>query len=552
MNMSVGNFLTIKNTYREFMTENYKIRENYMLAAILFLSLILRIIGFNWGGDGMLFYPDEPGVVEPIIYMTENLSYVHGTWMYPSMSSSKLIAFVLILITRFIKIDWINYYYITRVFYAFFSTIIVLLSYLLVKKIEDVRAAALFAFLLAINPIHVRYAKITAGDTPVMVFWLLTAFIMQRYISDKRVRYLALMSFFAACSTLEKWNGAGIAFYIAAGIIYFNWRNIRKLIVHAGLAFIFFVVSVLLLAPNMITDIDNVLAAIMDANPWLGRDLIEGQFKFFFSYVGIGSLILMLIGLYRLLLSWNNGTDNISKRFPYLLVIITLFEDWLLCHEQVERHGFFIQWGCMLLMIIGFRYLIESGKAWKKIGLLIMSLAVCSWILGTMTVCSVAVKTRQCDTRVVGAKILQDLGATIHNTIADNYTPYIPPYGVNTIDDAYLYDNMIDDTIYSDAEGNPCITIPGKKYAVSGKYTWPDWTRGGYAVLEAKGDLVREINSDIDVDLAMNFGGQGGWNYSEFDTIRRTYNVLSQVWNARTIGASLRVYDISSFSYKPK
>ena len=526
-----------------------------VILCVIAWGFILRIIGYNWGGEGMIFNTDEFSVVEPIIHMVENHTLLHQVWVYPAMSSSKLIAIMLMPISFINHISRFDYYYIVRIAYALFSTFIIWLSYILVKKVEGNGIAILFAFLLSINPTMVKYSKMAVGDTPVLMFWLLVALFMNEYISDRRISKLILMSFFAACAMLEKWNGAGITVFIAIGVIFYNIRNIKKLVLHGIVALIAWVVSMLILAPNIITSVFEIESAVVEANQALGSNPIFGQFKFFLDYSGIGALTLMVIGFITILLEkyYRNDSEKIySSRFLYIIVIVSLLEDWALCQEQVERHGMVVQWGCLLFICLGFCSLLCSTKSIRVVGIMIFSLVILSFLLSVVLADVVAIRSRQHDTRVVGKEFLESIGADIHNTIGESYTPFYPPIGDNVMDGAYEYGNMIKELVFYDEDGIPCVALPNKKYAIIGDYKWADKNAGGYAILNAESKKTFDFISDYKIDLKADFKGLGLWYGSELDTIRENVIAIKRVLNSNTIGPSFKVYDISSFAYKER
>ncbi len=536
----------MRHTMREsdYMVIDSK-REKIILALIIVIGAVLRLIGYNWGGDGMVFNSDEFSVVEPVIYMVKNHSIMHHVWVYPAMCTSKLIAVILMPIDMFIPIGRFGFYYIVRVCYAVFSVMIIVLSYIMVKSIEGEKTALLFSFLLTINPVQTVYSKMAVGDMPAMVFWLLVVLFIQRYSSDKRINNLLPACFFAACSMMEKWNGAGITLFIAIGVILYNFREFKKMLIHAAIAFSTWFISIILIAPNIVKEFNDMISAVVRANPVGGSSLIYGQFAFFYDYLGIGAVILTLIGVYSL------KDKEMISRFPYLFVIISLFVDWLLCEQVAIRHGFAIQWGCILLLTLGFEYLITKGRFWKSLSAISLFLIILSLLLSSILADIVAVKTRTHDTRVVGLSYLEKMGANIHNTIGESYTPYCPPIGDIIMDDYDSDFNMVNEMIYVDDDGNPCVNVPGKKYVITSEYKYLDRSSGGYGIIKSQNVPTTQFLSDDNVDLQTNFQGQGKWYYSEFDTIRNIVNRIEKVEAAETIGPSFKIYDISSFMYKP-
>lgn len=523
-------------------------RNRILVILIVLLGFALRIIGFRWGGQDQIFHPDEWGVVEPIIVMVQEYSYIHYTWTYPSMCTSKLLALMLMPVNALHELDWIEYYYVTRFFYAVFSTIIILLSYELVRKAEGEKFALIFSFLIAINPIYIKYAKMAVGDTPVLMFWLLVALFARRYILHKKVSDLVLMSVFAACATLEKWNGAGITVLIAITVIYHNRRNIKQLFIHGIISFLAWVLGVIIIAPNIVIDFLGVIGSIVSANQHLGSNLIQKHFTIYFTYAGIASLALLLVGVFVLITGLYSGmgeTDEIiATRFVYLFVPVDLLVEWIAAEQTLERHGLEIHWGCTLLILIGALWLYSRKGVWRSISVIIASLFICSWVLHGVLYNVIAVRSRDHDTRAVGVKYLEELGATTDNSIGELYTPYLPPMSIHGMEANYPADVLF---IHDD---EPCIAVSGKCYAIVGDYWSVNRSSGGYKVLYEYAPKVGElISDDPKADLFWLSNGQGNWSYFELDTIRNTINQIKSTLSANTIGPSFEVYDISGFKY---
>ena len=530
------------------MTENKK-KNRLIIIFIILFGFILRVIGLKWGGEDQLFYPDEYNVVNNIKGMVENGTLIHSNWTYPSMSSSKIITVLLMVVSKIHSLRWIDYYYVTRFSYVLFSTTIILLSYLIIKKSEGKNIAIVFSLFIAICPSYVRFAKIVVGDTPVMMFWLIVALIMDRYISSKRNSDVILMSFFAACAFMEKWNGAGIAIFIAAGIIYFNIKNIKRLFIHGVISFTTWLVSILIIAPNIIKEFQSMLLMLNSANPSPGSWLLYGQLNYFFAYCGIGTVLLVILGLYSFISQKNEIESEKTSHFSYWVIIICWLQDWLLCEELVERHGFIIFWGGILFAILGCKYLVSKGKKWKIIGVSMVVILGTAWLIQSLLADAVAVRTWRHDTRSIGVAYLNSMGATVDNSTGEYYTPFNPPYTTVEMD---IYD--INSIIYLDENEQPCITVPDKQFVIIGEYSYKDRTGEGYSIVRDYCINTETINSNYDISY---FGGSseflcGKWYYLELDTVRNAINRLKRVCTCDTIGPWIQVYDISNFTYKPR
>ena len=516
------------------------------IGIVILLGFVLRIIGYDWGGERTIYQPDEYNVVHPIMEMVENQSFVNDNWTYPSRCTSQVIVAFLNVYTRINIIDWIDYYYIVRFFYVLFSTIVILLSYILIKKCCNNKNLALFfSFLIALNPIYIKYSKQAVGDTPVMMFWLVVGILMLDYLKSERCQYLLYMSFFAACATLEKWNGIGITILIAIGVIYRNRREIGQLFLHGCISFISWGLFIFLLAPNVITEGNNIVASMNAANPSLGSSLIQGHLEFFFAYVGLEAILLCIIGLYSMLIAETNSGNGVcdNKFIPLSLAIIGLLEDWLLCEQLVERHGLMVFWGCTFLIALGTFYFVKKGNAFRKAAILLMAIVIISWFAQSVLVDAVAVRSKNHDTRQVALSYLNSIEATVDNSTGEEYTPFNPPYADSTME---VCD--INELLYLDNDNQPCIAIPEKKYIILSEYSYEDRSSDGYRILREKGNLIKRFEGAYDADLFLFATSPGKWWNFGLDIIRNTFDAIVTVCNSDMIGPWIEVYDVSEFA----
>ncbi len=533
---------------------NYEYKHSKLyLTIITAIGFILRIIGFTWGSEGAVFHPDEPGVVEPIMDMISNKSLIHSGWLYPSMCSSKLIAPFIMAARHIVPFTHSTYYYSVRLFYVIFSTAIIVLSYMLVKKAEGERTALIFSVAIAINPSFIKMAKMAVGDTPVLVFWLLLALCMQKYLDNRKILYLVLMSVFAACATLEKWNGTGITILIAAAVIWINIKNIKKLILHGIISLTSWIVAIIAIAPNIVTECRNVIESIFMANGALADSNITAHFELFLSYFGLVGTGLLVLGLYIILTgrakNENEETWLNAARFPYMLMLVTLFEDYYITFQIVERHGLPIYWGCTLILCISIEYLVNKQSINKKVGITIVALLVVAWLASDTLIELVAIRSRTQDTRSAGIGFLDEIGANINNSVGDIYTPYMP----SKIRDegTMAWWANVDSVIYMDGN-TPCISWADKKYAIVNLQRKAGGSEIAYEILTTYGEKIAELESTHpSFDLFMMEGGQGGWNFLEIDTIKKTWSAIKGVYGGDIIGPPFEVYNISSFTYKP-
>ena len=517
------------------------------LIVIMVLGLALRIIGYDWGGNRTIFQPDEFHIIDQIRDMVESQSFLHHHWTYPSRCTSQILAWILMLVSKTYYLSWIEYYYVIRIAYVLFSTFNIWLSYKLVEKCENPKIALYFSFLVAINPIFIKYAKQAVGDTPVLMFWLIVAIFVCEYIESSQIKHLVLMSFFAACALMEKWNGGGITILIAIVVIYHNLHDLKKLFIHGSISLFTWIASLFVIEPTLFITWDGTFGAISSATDRLGSSLIQEHLIIFFSYVGIGAVILAILGFYYSFICDRSDRKKLVTCIPGIITIISLVEDWFLCSQVAERHGLVVYWGCTLFILMGACFLLSLGGAWKTVSITVLLFAIILWLLDSAVINATAVIGKHRDTREVGLTYLKEIGASIENSTGEPYTPFHPLYADETME---IED--INEILFYDEENGPCITIPNKRYVIIGQYAMANRVGDGYKVLHQYGTLIKRFDSDENADLFSTLWSYGKWYYLELDTLRNVLTALHTIISAETIGPWIEVYDVSSFTYLEK
>ncbi len=277
-----------------------KYKNEILLGIVLVIAFINYVVGFNWGLTS-IFQPDEGKLVDPVEYMVEKRTLFHGYWSYPTEASSKVLALILMVVDHFNHLEPISYYFACRVFNAFLGTGVVLVTWFILRRIKSETFALVSALVMAIFPIWTNYSKQVTGDIPALLFSLLVLLMSQHFLNntDKK-RYLCLMSFFAACATLEKWHGAWTCFFIAFVVLISSKKNVLTFIKNGFIALGAYIAGIVILAPNILVDFEGVVSGITFTYVYDGtleNPLISSYPAHFITHLGILSVIAIITGI---------------------------------------------------------------------------------------------------------------------------------------------------------------------------------------------------------------------------------------------------------------
>ena len=532
---------------------NKKTVTNIQLACCLVLAFMIYVIGCNWGMTS-IFQPDEGKLVEPLRRMVESRTLLHGHWEYPTEATSKLLALILIFVNRFYHMSNISYYFVYRAFYALIGTGTVFITWMIIKRARGERFAMFTTWLMAVFPIWTQYTKEVTGDIPALFFSLLVLLISQYYIDTFELKYLILMSFFAACSTLEKWNGAWVAVYIAFIVIVLSYRNVIELITRGMISFSFFFLSIIVLAPNIVYDVNGLVEGIRFTYSYDGTKLypsIMAYPQMFFACLGIVSVFVFGLGVYRVFLSpklklaINENVPMLANYAMYLFSMICLVVFWVVMTRiAFIRWGWGVYWGMLLLLAEGLSFLMESDMFRVRIvGVMMTILVFASFVTGSLRVVAVSFSSKK-DTRIVGEQVLKDIGATTENTLSDYYTTFSPG-GMRVDGNTTAIKFLEYKSKFAKVENNKLILKePNIKYVViSERNSTNDY---GYLAVKNYGKLIASVKSKGNNLDVFEMRPIGSWNISELDTIRNNINDIKLVLSEDVIGPSFDIYDVSS------
>ncbi len=524
----------------------------YGLIIVLAISFMNCVTGYYWGLTSV-FEADEGKLVEPLRRMVESKVLLHGVWAYPTQFSSKILAIFLIFLNKFYTMEPIQYYYANRIWCAVLAAGAVYLTWLIIRKIKGDRFAFAMSILMAICPLWAKYAKEVTGDIPAFFFSLLVLYMAQHYVDSRKKQYLILMGIFAACSALEKWHGAWTCFFIAIVVLLLNYKNIVAFFQDGIIAAASFFTGLVLLAPNLIIDFSGIVTGIGFTYVYDGtieNPLLLAYPQYFFTHVGVLAVIALGVGGYNVFFN-TKDSESLDYYVIYLFSPACIVAFWfIMIRTTFERWGCGVYWGLLLLLLDGIFCMIKSCRRnYRILGVIILTLVVACFVSESIMINLIATNTHK-DGRIVGEKVLENLGATNDNTLSDYYTTFAP--GGMRVEGAGQPIEFQECGSNFAVEKNsvPYMVVPNIKYVVIGGYILSDKNSDGYEVVKKYGKLVDKIDSvNTDLCIFAQAAGSGNWLMMEVDIIRRNINNCKLIINSDVIGPSFSVYDVSEFKY---
>ncbi len=519
-------------------------RNNVLLFGILTMGFVLRVVGYDWGGAST-FHPDEGKVVGWVINMARSGKLISQAWIYPNQATSKILALLLFFVNKARYIDDFTYYHIYRIFIAIFSTATIYFSFLIIKKIRGIKWALLFSLFVAINPIYVKYAKEVIGDNLVLFWWVVIVYLSLLYLESKRVKWVVLMSFFASCATMEKWNGACVCLYIALVIFLVNIKAWALFIKQGAISLSTYIVGIIAIAPNILVERESVRNGIDYAYIYKGGKqypIITTYPKVFLTYIGILGTVLVILGMINVYQKWSKYC------IAYSFGLVCLASQWLVMTRIAqERWGFGIFWGMIAMLMEGIHFIdSRKGKICRPLSIMVVpfiSILMCLCFLSEMMVYEIIAMRSEQDTRILSEEICKNYEIDMDNSISDIYSTFIPG-GTRKAGGAPFYKF---EEIFKEVEGTPTISIAGKKYVILSSY-YEEEKLGGYDIVKKYAPVVFEIGSPIDKsDLFIRDRGHGEWYYPDCDTIRNAIIEFWKIYDGANIGPRITVYDVSEF-----
>jgi hypothetical protein len=528
---------------------NISYSDRIAFAAILIVSLLTRIVGYNWG-YGMTFHPDESEVTHYPEIMARDNSLLSGGVYYPAQISGKILTVLYEIYGLLCNLfDW-NYSdlvlnHIARILIALFSVGTVICIYFIGNHLKR-HAGTVAATLAALFPPFVQMAHCVTGD-PIIAFFsclmILSAFYY--YADCHKIKWIVIMSILSAMAGMEKYNGAVLCGFIAIIVISDSVHkkscNLKKIIREGIVAISTVIMTILLTVPNLVVHYNDVLDGIAYVTYGFSEDGNNTFFQNFYEYImeftsysGIICLLLLAVGIIFMIMK------PIKEYFVFSIGLVIMIA-MCLQNRACLRWGY-VFYICFII-IIGisvvtiYSYLhTKCNKIAINILYIAMGLVLINNASGTLLFDTVYANSKQ-DTRVLAGEWCEEREITPLDCIYDKYTCFNP---------GSISKNVVEWTPISERieyNGNEYVlNTLGRKYAIA------NIERNGYENGLTNLPVLVSYQPLYPFDgFKVDFYTSYTNKIYELYSIKYNLNLITQIFNKEIcFGYTTNIYDVSS------
>lgn len=227
-----------------------KIRKGLLLLVlILIIGAFLRFYKLDWG-DGLLPHPDEYHIVASV----SQLSFPNQ--MHPHFFSYGTVTIYLIYFTKQITnlLFEINPFLIGRFFSALFSTLTILIIYLLVRNFLSAKFSQVAAFLVAVMPGLIQQAHFATPESALMLFTFTSLLFLIYFAKHSNILTLVFSSIFFGLSLGVKISGLVFIPTILIAIFVKKFKSPLKIISLTTIFALTAIVTLVIVAPFIFLD----------------------------------------------------------------------------------------------------------------------------------------------------------------------------------------------------------------------------------------------------------------------------------------------------------
>lgn len=199
---------------------------HYLLVAICFLSLFLRVWGINFGLPDFNFHSDESRYLAAIQSVSDSSVKSHYEAGLPFGSFFYLLFFFFSIYKKIlIHLGGQDFLWWGRFLSAVISTASVFLTYFIGKRIFNKKTGLLSALMLSVFFVDALVGHYIKEDVYVQFFGLLSILFFILFVERKKIRHYALMILFIALASWAKLSGM---FFALPFIFWIFSKNSRK------------------------------------------------------------------------------------------------------------------------------------------------------------------------------------------------------------------------------------------------------------------------------------------------------------------------------------
>ncbi len=411
-------------------------KEKIYLCIVCLFGGIVRFLSCFFGWPYNL-HPDEHVIVEKVVDMLSRHSWEADNYTWPGHFLDKINWFLFQIFSELRYHDtvvnvfedhYIFFYVSARLVTCIFGVSMIVFAYLIMEKLcrgKGIIAAIVFA----VFPLFVKHSAYVTTDIPITAMMMIIIYLSMLYMDKPDNKYFVWMCILIGCSMTSKYPG--ILFVIFPAYIVTRKAILDKkyleIIEKLFLGFIIVFITVLLIAPNLITNFDSVYETVIveaenDNASAIGDGLIGNMIYYLknvFLNSGIISLPFFIIGILYCLKRKIKESQVLFIECIYFVFISSLGLQW-------ERWGMPSYAVIMMFIVMGFVYVQELIKNKNKFVRCIYSFTIILIGINLITGCirhvaSCVVK----ENRVAALQYCNENGITTENSKYDGYTPFM-------------------------------------------------------------------------------------------------------------------------------
>ena len=523
----------------EFIKRN---RNIILLATIFVFGFFLRVAGYDWGGN-LIYQPDEPKLVDPVIDMANRHSILSYDYYYPNQFLSKFQA-IAVMLYRFVYNSGdkgvLQAYWICRIVTAVFGALTIILVYMIGERLKE-KVGLISAGIFAVSPYLVIMSKQVTGDIGALFGSSITMLSSIEYGRDKKYRYLVLMTLGSAIAMMEKWHGGGGTVYIALIVLIYA-VSFKDFVIRGIIALSSFFLWIFVIAPNVILNPKQALydgfirMAVHKGEPGPSYFALLWQFieESFLHIGGAVYVIAVLLGLIIAVL-------RKEKKYCVLLFGVIKVLQLSFLNRGFWRWGLELYLTEILCIAICVEWLFaKPHRVYKVISIIISAVILIETATATLCIDMVAIRDEQ-DNRTLQEQFCGENGITIDNTVSTPYSAFFPT-GPRAGGVSERAKNDLSNVIGH--EDGQLVRLTDKLY-----YVWTDYPKDDESLvmeLDEKGLCMWTSKFDYwGVFANPIWSIEHSWN--DLILIGNNIKAIKNISNGAIIGTYyIKIYDISS------
>lgn len=514
-----------------------------ILTIVVACGFVLRLIGYDWGGNS-IYQADEGKLVFPVEIMAEKYTLISEDYYYPNQFLSKFDAAALMIHNALFadkSEDSLVPYWICRIITAVFGTATIIVVYFIGDKLEP-GAGIIAGTLFALCPSMVLMSKQVTGDVGALFGASLTAFFALEYSRDTRLRYIVLMSMGAAIAMLEKWHGGGTTVFIALYILLFA-KSVKDFVINGFVALISFIGWIFIIAPNVVLNAkDAIVYGFLNIATYDGHqgpdwhELFGMYMKW--GFVNTGGVIYILAVIAGVIIV----IQRRKKEYCVLLLGVIKTAELCFLNRAFPRWALELYLSELICISIFIHWAFTNRK-WivRTISAITMVVVSMECITASSCIDIVAIRKDQ------DIRYLQEIFCSKNDIIPDNtvsccYSAFIPP-GKRIGGLSERANNDL--TNVFEYEDGKLVRTTDKRY-----FVWTGYGGGNEGIVEcldSMGLCIWSINSTY-YDIFSNPLNSIEYSWNDFALIRNNIDAFVDIYEGALVGStydSIKIYDIS-------